>query len=139
MDDVSIAYIVGVACTPNTGPCDVDEWNEYPNGVRPDYVEAATLDRAVARRFYGSYEVRSFEERLNNDDNTRVKRQKTGEDPSKGKLGSVRNATDEEEEGEPLMETYRVTDWVYYRRLMNYVDIDIRIRALRMLAHKITL
>ena len=37
MDDVTIAYIVGAACTPHLGPRDVDDWQTrtLPENVHP--------------------------------------------------------------------------------------------------------
>lgn len=60
MDDVTIAYIVGAACTPHLGPRDVDDWQ---TGTLPENVHPFYYERVVGRGFYGAYEVRTIEQR----------------------------------------------------------------------------
>ncbi|KAK1584359.1 hypothetical protein Q3G72_032274 [Acer saccharum] len=61
MEDVTLAYIIGVACTPRLGYHDIDDWQEFPNNVQPANPVAANYNRLTPRRFYGAYEVRTLE------------------------------------------------------------------------------
>nr|AVV48359.1 putative coat protein [Pepper cryptic virus 1]QEO60281.1 putative coat protein [Pepper cryptic virus 1]QEO60283.1 putative coat protein [Pepper cryptic virus 1]QEO60285.1 putative coat protein [Pepper cryptic virus 1]BEU86401.1 putative coat protein [Pepper cryptic virus 1] len=58
--DVTAAYIIGVACTPKLGPSDDDAWKYYAslNSV-PTFTP--TEPRLTNRRSYGAYEVRTRE------------------------------------------------------------------------------
>lgn len=60
MEDVTVAYILGAACTPNLGFRDVDDWQ---NGIVPENVNPLSYDRVKDRHFYGGYEVRTIERR----------------------------------------------------------------------------
>ncbi|CAI9275747.1 unnamed protein product [Lactuca saligna] len=61
-EDVTLAYILGTACTPNLGDRDVDEWQYFAEGVVPHGdPNPGSYDRVDERRFYGSYEVRTME------------------------------------------------------------------------------
>lgn len=35
MEDITLGYILGVACTPRLGPRDVDDWQIFPDGIVP--------------------------------------------------------------------------------------------------------
>lgn len=59
-EDVSLAYILGEACTPNLGPRDVDDWQFFEGQVPAD-LNPFNFDRLTDRRFYGSYEVRTLD------------------------------------------------------------------------------
>jgi len=63
MDDVSIAYIVGVPCTPNLGPRDFDDWQQFPNNTVPAQFSTQTFDRVRNQSFFGAYPVRTHRRR----------------------------------------------------------------------------
>ncbi|ALT00591.1 capsid protein [Sinapis alba cryptic virus 1] len=61
MDDVTMAYILGVACTPKLAPCDVDDWQYFPNDVVPANLDPYAFLRLTNRRFHGGYEIRTLD------------------------------------------------------------------------------
>nr|DAF42469.1 TPA_exp: coat protein [Dactylorhiza hatagirea deltapartitivirus] len=60
-DDITIAYILGVACTPKLGPRDYDEWQLYPGNVFPANVIIANYHRVRPIAYHGAYEKRIIE------------------------------------------------------------------------------
>lgn len=146
MEDVSLAYIIGVACTPKLGIRDVDDWQPFPGGVVPQNVQPYDLDRAVARRFYGSYEVRTLEQRTTQPTTPvplppTAKRRATTRGQVPGQTATpapaIEPATSAEIEGSDSDRTavpeYRLTDWVYYNLTIINLDVHTRTGALRML------
>ncbi|GAB2298335.1 hypothetical protein Dimus_032403 [Dionaea muscipula] len=144
MKDVTIAYIIGVACSPNLGPSDVDEWQPYPQGRNADNLDLTQVERLTPRRFYGSYEVRTADHRA-----PQVAAQPYG-DPipcAKGKRKSRATAStagpsnDEpgtgslsQEDLAPDHPQFRIVDWTYrYLVVLNF-DPHSRSRSLRMIA-----
>nr|CDM74096.1 Coat Protein [Arhar cryptic virus-II] len=60
-DDVTMAYILGVPCTPLIGCVDVDDWQFIPPNVDINTVNPNTLVRIDDPRFPGAYSVRVIE------------------------------------------------------------------------------
>uniref|UniRef100_A0A803Q9N0 Uncharacterized protein n=1 Tax=Cannabis sativa TaxID=3483 RepID=A0A803Q9N0_CANSA len=56
MEDVTMAYIIGVSCSPMLAPRDVDDWQPFSGDIK-------SKERVTKRSFYGGYEVRTFEVR----------------------------------------------------------------------------
>jgi len=66
MEDLIAPHIIGEALTPLMGPCDIDDWQYFPNFIRPANVPWQNMERVSARRFRGSAEVRTYaEEKVN--------------------------------------------------------------------------
>ncbi|KAH9754437.1 hypothetical protein KPL71_015443 [Citrus sinensis] len=62
VDDVSLAYIVGAACSPNLGPCDeMDDWKPFPDGILPEEITTSDDERVVYICFREASEVRTIE------------------------------------------------------------------------------
>lgn len=59
LEDVSYAYILGVACTPLLAPQDSDSWQTHPEPAAANFRQE-TLQRVVPRRFFGDYEVHTY-------------------------------------------------------------------------------
>nr|WAK97195.1 putative coat protein [Dichroa partitivirus 2] len=150
MDDVSIAYIIGVACTPKLGPRDIDDWQLFENNIVPNPLIADNLERAVERRFFGGYEVRTLEQRqvilgtceaADPEAQPGSKRVRTGAAKKASKSittgaepldGTTSGAQDEEVI--QLIPQFQLTDWTYYHLVIQYLDNHTRSGALKMLA-----
>ncbi|KAI4322747.1 hypothetical protein L6164_022413 [Bauhinia variegata] len=107
-EDIVAAQILGVPCTPNLGPCDVDDWQYFPGGTMPADIPE-NLTRITPRRFYGSAEFRSVETDWQ-------------EDPFQGfaaptSAGVKRSAT-ETMLVLPRLARYRIIDWCYHARVV---------------------
>ncbi|KAK9218811.1 hypothetical protein WN943_007449 [Citrus x changshan-huyou] len=62
VDDVSLAYIVGAACSPNLGPCDeMDDWKPFPDGILAEEITTSAYERVVYRCSREASEVRTIE------------------------------------------------------------------------------
>ncbi|KAK9215319.1 hypothetical protein WN944_007324 [Citrus x changshan-huyou] len=62
IDDVSLAYIVGAAFSPNLGPCDVmDDWKPSPDGILLEEITTSDDACVVYRCFREASEVRTIE------------------------------------------------------------------------------
>lgn len=60
-EDISLAYILGVSCTPLLGHRDIDEWQDCPVNVVPDNKSTIGYERVTPQQFFGSCEVRKVE------------------------------------------------------------------------------
>lgn len=60
LEDVSYAYLIGVACTPHLGPQDMDDWQTVPNETNVNQLDLNAFRRIQPRRFFGDYEVESY-------------------------------------------------------------------------------
>jgi hypothetical protein len=58
-EDITIAYILGTACTSKIGFRDVDDWQLFPDGIIPAGFTGASSDRSIPRTMWGSYETRT--------------------------------------------------------------------------------
>nr|UPW16517.1 coat protein [Polygonatum kingianum cryptic virus 2] len=63
-DDVTIAYITGVACTPKLAPRDTDEWQLLPGNVTPANLDNLILNRVRPLTYHGAVEIRVLETRI---------------------------------------------------------------------------
>ena len=63
LEDVTLAYIIGVACTPKLAPRDYDEWQLLPGNVLPHNLETLAPRRIRPITYHGSVEVRVLETR----------------------------------------------------------------------------
>nr|DAD54824.1 TPA_asm: coat protein [Quinoa-associated deltapartitivirus 2] len=64
--DVTIAYIIGVACSPKLGSCDRDEWvNLNPATINLNALSLNNVERKTSRTWRGNSEVRTFEAESN--------------------------------------------------------------------------
>lgn len=61
IEDVTLAYILGTACTANLGPRDVDELQYFADALVPQHLNPKRYERVSERGFYGSHEVRKME------------------------------------------------------------------------------
>nr|QRG29214.1 putative CP [Rhodiola cryptic virus 2] len=59
-EDVTIAFIIGVACTPKLAHQDSDTWQFLPAGISEHQIKAEELERIKNRTYYGAYEVEHF-------------------------------------------------------------------------------
>lgn len=57
MDDVTVAYILGVACTPNLGPIEYDDWQYFPGGIPVSDPIPSSYRWQTHRHSYGGFEV----------------------------------------------------------------------------------
>lgn len=151
MEDVTLAYIIGAACTPKLAPKDIDSWQPIPEGADPvENIQA--FERVDTRSFFGSYEVRRAETRntvrrntaptLNINEPSRrrrtVRTQRHGKATSKAPIasGSEPQGLDHEEEEEAeelLIPQFRLIDWTYYNLVVIIQDDHTRSGALKML------
>ncbi|KAL4569665.1 hypothetical protein LXL04_025307 [Taraxacum kok-saghyz] len=155
MEDVALAYILGTACTPNLGACDVDEWQCFHDGIVPHDPNPKSYDRVNERHLYGSYEVRAME--VNRElslASTYVKFDPTNASylAEKGTILTKRRRKNDpttaitlgEESQEPMPEwewewelvnertpRFRLIDCVYYYRVILKRDNNERINSLR--------
>ncbi|XP_026400781.1 uncharacterized protein LOC113296684 isoform X2 [Papaver somniferum] len=60
-EDVTLAYIVGVPCTPNLGYRDVDEWQPALPDEDFNNIEHRHYSRIRLQTYFGGYEVRTIE------------------------------------------------------------------------------
>ena len=63
-DDVTIAYILGVACTPKLAPRDYDEWQIMPGNIAPANPDYSQFQRARPLTYRGAVEIRVFERNI---------------------------------------------------------------------------
>mgnify|MGYP000817820944 CR=1 FL=1 len=61
MRDVTVAYIVGVACTPKLGPRDIDDWQHFPGNIIPEHPRAEDHVRVRPVAYHGAVEVRTID------------------------------------------------------------------------------
>lgn len=149
MDDVTLAYIVGVACTPNMAPVDVDDWQSFPNRVVPHNIRAEVYPRITNRRFTGAYEVRTLATRnLQAHYSAAVVRIATRKRAKgKGPATASKTATtgdepatqatppEESEEGEieQLDPQFQILDWTYHCLVILNLDNHTRTGSLKMI------
>ncbi|UTQ50856.1 MAG: coat protein [Plant associated deltapartitivirus 6] len=62
LEDMVAPHIIGEAITPCIGPRDVDDWQYFPNLIKPANVAWERARRVIERRFRGSAEFRTYEE-----------------------------------------------------------------------------
>ncbi|XP_020261848.1 uncharacterized protein LOC109837880 isoform X2 [Asparagus officinalis] len=131
-DDVTIAYIIGEACSPNLAYQDVDDWQNFPNNIVPRNVSWTEANRTMPRRFHGTYEVRSGEVRehvldmslfLAPTDTSSKKRKTTDASGSDTQGHTLRitgteptptSSTTDPMEYTATVNQYRIVDWIYY-------------------------
>nr|WAK97201.1 coat protein [Polygonatum partitivirus 2] len=153
MEDVTIAYIIGEACTPNLAYRDVDDWQNFTGNVIPQNFTTNSLNRVVGRRFYGSYEVRSHEVRMQEiavgdftgpADAQAQKKRKTPDASGSGThqrvtIASGAEPTPQQAQPQDAMDItlrinqFRIVDWIYYTRHVAYREIHTRIGALKVI------
>nr|BCS51496.1 coat protein [Vitis cryptic virus] len=148
MEDVSLAYIIGVACTPKLGPRDVDDWQPFPGNQIPANINPNAYPRQTPRRFFGSYEVRTIATRHitpNTPDEhgplTR-KKAKGKATASKAPQSSILETEPSQVQDEPhpadeiILQSaqFQISDWTYYHLVVLNLDIHTRSGAIRMLA-----
>ncbi|QBC66122.1 coat protein [Cucumis melo cryptic virus] len=61
MRDVTVAYVLGVACTPKLGPRDIDEWQYFPANVLPREIRASDYARERQVAYHGAVEVTTIQ------------------------------------------------------------------------------
>jgi len=152
-EDVTVSYIVGVACTPKLGPRDADDWTYFQHGLVPDnYVSICR--RSTERCFYGSYEIRTIEveknfhieipmreDQLSAAEAAIVKKRKLG-DQSQGKsaasepqaLVPATSSSSEIMHYAVPAPRYKIIDWLYYCMVIQGTDSHTRTGAHRMIA-----
>ncbi|KAL7611076.1 hypothetical protein Lser_V15G11400 [Lactuca serriola] len=108
LEDLTLAFILGTACTPNLGVRDVDDWQFFAEGVVPQNPNPMNYNRVVDRRFYGSYEVRTMEIQT--------------------RLGEEAQEVDRE------MPRFELIDWVYHHRVVLEMDNHKRTTAHRRIS-----
>ncbi|CAH1414356.1 unnamed protein product [Lactuca virosa] len=96
LEDLTLAFILGTACTPNLGVRDVDDWQFFAEGIVPQNPNPMNYNRVIDRRFYGSYEVRTMEIQT--------------------RLGEEAQEVDRE------MPRFKLIDWVYHHRVVLEMD-----------------
>nr|QRG29191.1 putative CP [Camellia cryptic virus 2] len=62
-EDVTLAFIIGVACTPKLAPRDYDEWQLLPGNVEPANRNYTYLRRLRPVAYHGAIEIRTYETR----------------------------------------------------------------------------
>ncbi|DAZ87295.1 TPA_asm: coat protein [Arceuthobium sichuanense virus 7] len=144
MDDVSIAYIIGVACTPNLGLRDTDDWQDFPNGIVPFPVITSSYQRVTPRIFYGAYEVRTLSQRTatisvpNPDAEVTSPAQKKKKKPVRAAqptTGAPPQSSQDTTLSEITVQTpqLQIVDWCYYTLCVLNMDSHTRSGALRMI------
>ncbi|GKC39118.1 hypothetical protein Tco_1051502 [Tanacetum coccineum] len=152
LEDVTLAYILGTACTSNLGSRDVDDWQFFAEGVVPSNPDRLEYDRVVERRFHGSYEVRTMDIEAEyslsaalapascSRTSTTAKRSKrltetevilaSGE--TLNEMGDVllNRSLEGAKKVDQLMPRFRLMDWVYYCLVIWNMDKHVRVRAL---------
>nr|CEJ95597.2 coat protein [Pittosporum cryptic virus-1] len=153
-DDVALAYVTGVACTPKLAPRDVDDWQYVPSNYHhPSNIHS--INRLESRRFYGSYEVRTIEDQadyllpphlLNSIETiclTPIKRKFKKKAPSGIMAMQIASAptegdmtsTSTEVEVDPVsVNRFRIIDWCYYSRVVLEYETHTRTGALRIIS-----
>lgn len=158
MDDVMLAYIVGVACTPRLGPRDVSDWIPFPHGVAPAAPNVSILSQTVIRKFYGAYEIAELELRtlygaqptpVLGGKRARTEASASGSGSSAARSGAAALAATDEPATTDGQDTamamtapqredqYRITFWIYYRSLVLNIEQHTRLGALKMLIHSV--
>ncbi|UTQ50852.1 MAG: coat protein [Plant associated deltapartitivirus 4] len=155
--DISVAYILGVACTPKVSLPDIDDWRYLDARVDMRRIDVDTYKRVIARRKFGNSEHRilvSEEVTLPNyyeTDATKFNKLNVGP------LKIIKSSTDaaaEETTSETVDEDYvpesprpgtrsqttdvaksmrvRVYDYLYHTQVINRADISTRYTAFKM-------
>nr|WEU67079.1 coat protein [Galphimia cryptic virus] len=152
-EDLAVAYIVGVACTPKLGIRDVDEWQSWENNQIPAEINVSRLNRVVANRWHGGYEVRTIDQReldyyyIGETPSTPApiikKKGKTAASKSKAvAISDEPRASKEKDKDkssssqEPHLVTinqFQITDWTYHMEVLQHVELHSRTGALRSL------
>ncbi|KAK1422994.1 hypothetical protein QVD17_18287 [Tagetes erecta] len=122
LEDVTLAYILGTACTANLGPRDADEWQYFADGLVPEYLDPKRYERVSKRRFFGSHEVRTMEV----DAEFSIARALAAAEGKNDQL------TKEGQQDYQLTPRFKLIDWVYLHKVIFYVDDQGRDRAHRL-------
>nr|QUS52689.1 capsid protein [Mute swan feces associated partitiviridae 1] len=143
LDDVALAYIIGVACTPRLGPRDIDDWQYYPKNKYTKDMSRSDYERVTNRHFYGSYEVETL---TTDPDYTLLVSKKDATATPQPSRKSKRTKTQaliiseptekekEEEETEYPCPRFRITNWTYHHLLFKATDGHTRTGAHRIIA-----
>ncbi|KAI3824851.1 hypothetical protein L1987_06322 [Smallanthus sonchifolius] len=117
IEDVTLAYILGTACTPNLGPRDVDEWQYFAEGVVSQDLNPLNYDRVAERGFYGSHEVRTMEIDTNFCLTRAIAAATTNAEGNGDQSG---------EEDYVLTPRFKLIDWLYHHRVIYHIDKQAR-------------
>lgn len=156
-EDFTLAYILGTPCTPNLGVRDVDDWQFFAEGIVPRNPNPVKYNRVVARRFYGSFEVRTMEietdfslspisAQVNHNiadtvaerDTRPTKKSRKNGQSSESTMAittSSEIANEELQEGDQLMPRFKLVDWLYHHLVVLEMDDHKRTSVLRSLAY----
>ncbi|KAK7310663.1 hypothetical protein RJT34_08299 [Clitoria ternatea] len=123
--DVTLNYILGIPCTPNLGPRDVDDWQlkHFSFRVTPDNVIVESLQRLTVRRFQGCYDVRTLE----------IDRDYVSPNAKKQRTEKEKSETEETDDSAPVdsdsVARFRLIDWTYYHRVVLNMEKETRTDA----------
>lgn len=149
--DITLAYIIGVACTPKLGSRDVDDWVSYPNAVVPPTLSISTHPRVTPRRFYGSYEVRTVEVQKEYNQDVFIPNADLSDEAKKQQSkkrkqltitdGSIpATAADSQSSSSMyyavLAPRYQISDWTYYQQVFISVCQHTKSAAHRIICMK---
>lgn len=143
MDDVTIAYIIGVACTPNLGPRDIDDWQTFPGNTLPSAIDQKQYKRVVEPRFHGAYQHRTIATQTISLDLPKEapaslgKKRKKTERPLRIGASESTPATSSHEPEEMDysvdINQLQIIDWIYYCRVIHNIEPHTRSGALRLI------
>ncbi|QED42874.1 ORF1 [Dactylorhiza cryptic virus 2] len=159
-EDVTIAYIIGAACTPKLGFADFDEWRYFQEGFNINTVDVPNYQRVVKRHWRGLAEYRLLQHEsipfpnAHETDDAKFKKLNIGPlclHPKDGTLAQPSTEASEDETGEdyvpesPRVSTrsrsreptskftrIRVVDYVYYGQVIIRSDDTSRFAAFKM-------
>lgn len=146
-DDVAIAYIIGVACTPKLAMRDVDEWQSWENNQIPAAYNVNNLNRIIPRRWHGSIDIRTIELREMDyyllDEVPRTPRPLTRAQKAASRQralairdepatqGGDAEASTGRQATLTTVNEFQITDWTYHLGVLKYVELHSRTGALK--------
>lgn len=150
MNDITVAYIVGVSCTPKLGHKDVDDWQYFQGGVVPDSVNSYPTERINAQSFFGAYSVRTYEiereytlpcsleeartllpQKPRTCAATKQRKETEISEPAAGASQLTKLTAGQTRCTDPVRAPrYKIVDWVYYAKVFHGIDTDTRIDAM---------
>ncbi|QRG29178.1 putative CP [Alloteropsis cryptic virus 1] len=145
MDDVTIAYIVGVACTPNLGPLEYDEWQFFPGNVAVTAPIPSSYRWTSSRHTYGGFEVLDIDNQSGF--KTTIYKKPTEADlereAKRKKVLTIGSGQQSEPSAEEVPEyvteevatpRFRLKMWIYYHQVFTNVDPHTRTGAHRIIS-----
>ncbi|PWA59773.1 coat protein [Artemisia annua] len=143
IEDVNLAFILGVPCTPPMSVRDTDDYQQFPRNVIPDEIDVKKYIRKVPKKIPSNVDHRTIEHhQLTHKKTTQVTYERpvvqvqTSTVQYSAASSPAMETVTEDMEIEYRINLYRIVDYKYYARVVRDVDVNVRSAAHKILVYK---